>query len=163
ARSPGPSRSRRAASSASIVAGSSGAPDSSANASSCSRKSGLPPAAATSLARAPAESARPARSWSASAPASAGRSTSGRRRLSAQDRRPRTGEPLGGEAGGDIGTAAARRDEALDEVEEGRLGPLQVVEHEHERLRLRESLAEAAERPRDLARRGRVLRPERRE
>ena len=53
ARSPGPSRSRRAASSAWIVSGSarSVSPPSSASARSCSRKSGLPSAASTTRAR----------------------------------------------------------------------------------------------------------------
>ena len=38
----------------------------------------------------------------------------------------------------------------LDQLEEGRLGPVEVVEDEHERLPARERLAEPPEQPRDL-------------
>ena len=37
----------------------------------------------------------------------------------------------------------------LDQVEQGRLGPLQVVQHDDERLRLGNGLEQLPERPRD--------------
>ena len=42
--------------------------------------------------------------------------------------------------------------DVVDEVEERRLGPVQVVEHDHERLRLREVLEQLPRGPRDLVR-----------
>src|SRR5258708_38839559 len=42
------------------------------------------------------------------------------------------------------------RSEMLDQLEQRLLAPVDVLEHEHERLRLRELLAPRARRPRDL-------------
>ncbi len=46
--------------------------------------------------------------------------------------------------------------EVLDEVEEGRFGPLQVVEHDDDGSVGRESLEEAADRPEEFLDRGRL-------
>ena len=143
-RSAGSSWSRRAASSAFNVGGTStSSPASPAIASISPMKSGLPPAAAAILARSSSGTAAPIR-LAASSPLE---------RLEPHRHRPGGAavEQLGaGHAEQQERGAAGEQRDMLDQVEERLLAPLDVVEHDHERRLLLEQLAE---RPGDLLRR----------
>ena len=84
-----------------------------------------------------------------------------------RDRRPCPGRPQLREirarhAADENRRVAAPAGQVLDEVEEGRLGPLDVVEHEHDRPLARERLEQAADRPVELvAPRARLRAPDR--
>ena len=165
ARSPGPRRSRRAASSAWIVSGSvrSASPPSSASARSCSRKSGLPSAASTMRARWSDSSVappRPSSSASASSAESASRTIRSTFVAPVEERRSLLEQLLAGEAD-DRDRPLSLVREVLDELEERRLRPVDVVEDEDERPLARARLAELSEEPGELGRRRRRLGVER--
>ena len=150
ARSSGSSRSMRAASSAWIDGGTVSASGSSRKcASSCSTKSGLPSAVATTRSRSSGAS-----SWaSASTSSSESSWPSGSRTTSvapgrgaAQD--GRTSKRSGRARAEDEDRRVARRSgDVLDEVEQRRVGPVDVVDDEHERPLAREHLEQPPERP----------------
>ena len=171
ARSSSASRSRRAASTAWIVSGTRAEnvpgrdevrPRSSSSMRTSSwTKSGLPAAArATSRARpAPSASRPPSRSTSRSvASGASGRRTSasdspgGPGRAALEQVGPR-------EAEDEDRRRPAPAGEVLDEVEQRRLGPVDVVEDDEQRTLLRRRLEQPAEGPRDLVRACLAIRP----
>ena len=137
-------------------------PPSSASARSCSRKNGLPSAASTIRAR-----------WSGSrisppSPVEERVGLLGRERVEhdpldvvtvVEERGPFLEQLLAGEAD-DEHRAVSVVGDVLDQVEEGGLGPVDVVEDEDERPVARERFAEPAEEPGDLGG-GRRRRPPR--
>ena len=117
----------------------------------CSRKNGLPPAASAMRARRRGSSAAPSSRLSTSASDSAAPSG-----LSAQRRDVAAGagevRPLVEQLRTRKAEQQDRRverpvDDVLDEIEERRLGPVQVVEHDDERPLARERLEELPHRP----------------
>ena len=140
------SRSSRAASSAFSFGGTTtSSPAPAAIATISVTNSGLPPAALAIRSRRPAGDTA-----GRSSSTSAGGSGSSRSATGHCGRRSASS----GRADADQEHRRARREQRdlLDEVEERLLAPLDVVEHDHERRRLLEQLAE---RPRDLVGRGR--------
>ena len=158
-RSAGGSRSSRAASSAWMVGGIATCPSASgasfSRATICSTNSGFPAARSTTWARSVfARRPRPSGSSSISAetaPAGSGSSVSvsargpddgqsGRRSSSSSRARQRISS----------GASRALQAEVLDQVEQRRLGPVDVLEDQDQRLAMRERLDPGAHRPRDV-------------
>ena len=129
-------------------------------ATSCSRKSGLPSAAArisSRRTRAPRRPASPRSRRAESVPDSGRRRT----RRTAAERRVPPGPALQEIVAGEADDRHRRRGDVarqvLDQVEQRRLGPVDVVEHHHHRRRPGQRLEHPAHRPLDvLRRRGRV-------
>ena len=172
ASSSSPSRSRRAASTAWTVSGTRSAstaasgssrpsrstrtPSSTSIRSISSRKSGLPPVARP-IASAASGSSGPARFSSSVRACSRGSGASWI--VAPSPRRPQLREVRARHAADEDRCVATPAGEVLDEVEERRLRPLDVVEHEHERPLARERLEQPADRPVELVRARAWLRP----
>ncbi len=159
ARSPGPRRSRRAASKASIVGGSGMSPPSrpvsAAMASSCSRKRGLLSAADVIRARVAAGSATSPSRLSSSDSDSLGKSGSRKSDVASSARprpsaRPALEQVRPCKTNEEDGRAARPPREMLDEIEERPLGPVEVFEDDDERTLAGDFLHQLADGPERL-------------
>ena len=140
----------RAASSAWIDGGTVSAPGSSRKcASSCSTKSGLPSAVATTRSRSSGASSCGERGDELVRVVVAERLEHDERRARARRRpgRPHVEEVGARGAEDEDRRVARRRGHVLDQVEQRRVGPVEVVDDEHERPRRGERLEEPPERP----------------
>ena len=134
-------------------------------ATSCSRKRGFPSAVSSEAgARGVVEARRPGSAISAAPSASDRRSRNSELALSLPPAQAGAlFEQLGpGEADDQHRRVALRLGEVLDEVEQRRLGPVDVLEHEDERAARARAPRTAAERPRRSPRRLRTPSPARR-